>query len=318
MARIKALVVALSVLTALSVVPISNSQAGSYGRILLLTKDKLVSNFASSTHADGIGAVNYVVGSPVITEPNVYVIWYGGWDRQSCNPVTGSNSAASIIGDLATNLGDSPWNNINASYYQIIKGERTYVSPSIDYLGCALDSGSLGLSLDYASGPQVGDVVKHALSSNLLPSDPNGVYMVLTNSNVEVNGFQTLFCGYHSVALNGSEKIPYGFVGDPSANMNICVSQPLRSPNENPSADAMANVFAHELIEPISDPYLNAWFDQSGLEGADKCAWKYGEVVKGANGAFSNMTLGRRNYLIQMNVPAHSNKCLNSIELTIR
>ncbi|MBC7463497.1 MAG: hypothetical protein H7227_04450 [Actinobacteria bacterium] len=316
MLKVRSAATALAILTALSVLPLSASQAGSPARGLHLTKEKSTSNAASVGASDGIGAVNYIMGGPIVANPNSYVIWYGNWDSQSCTPTPGSDSTASIINDLVTNIGDSPWNNINATYYQIIKGIRTFVSPSIKYSGCVVDSGSVGLSLDGSTGPQVSDVVNHVLNSNLLPKDPNGVYLVLTSSNVNVNGFLTNFCGYHSFTANDSSKILYAFVGDPSASLGSCVSQVLRSPNNNPAADGMASVLAHELAEPISDPYFTSWFDQSGLENADKCSWKYGDVIQGANGSFSNMELGGRKFLIQQNVPAHSNKCVSSVALS--
>ena len=36
---------------------------------------------------------------------------------------------------------------------------------------------------------------------------------------------------------------------------------------------AMVSVIAHEAAEAVSDPNLNAWFDSTGQENADKCAW---------------------------------------------
>ncbi|MFN8621412.1 MAG: hypothetical protein U0869_11765, partial [Chloroflexota bacterium] len=38
---------------------------------------------------------------------------------------------------------------------------------------------------------------------------------------------------------------------------------------------ALANVSGHELAEAITDPRLNAWYDSSGAENADKCAWTF-------------------------------------------
>jgi hypothetical protein len=39
---------------------------------------------------------------------------------------------------------------------------------------------------------------------------------------------------------------------------------------------ALANVSGHELSEALTDPQLNAWYDTSGEENADKCAWSFG------------------------------------------
>jgi hypothetical protein len=62
----------------------------------------------------------------------------------------------------------------------------------------------------------------------------------------------------------------------------------------------MASVMAHELEEAVSDPHLNAWYDSSGNENADKCAWTFGTTYISGNGV-ANMTLGSMNYLIQQN-----------------
>ena len=128
------------------------------------------------------------------------------------------------------------------------------MSPSIKYSGCVVDPGSQGLSLDAPSGPQVSDVVKNAIGKNAFANDPETVFMVLVAQNVRVEGFLSIFCGYHSAFVNKSQIIKYSFVGDPSASAGSCVSQLVSSPNGNVIADGMASVLAHELIEPISDP----------------------------------------------------------------
>ena len=38
---------------------------------------------------------------------------------------------------------------------------------------------------------------------------------------------------------------------------------------------AVANVTGHELSESITDPRGNAWYDSSGEENGDKCAWAW-------------------------------------------
>jgi hypothetical protein len=267
----------------------------------------------SPSVAGGVGPVTYHAPGTIMANPNSYVIWYGNWDANSCSAPSGTNSTASIIKDLVTNIGGTPWNAINATYYQIVDGKKTYVSNSIKYSGCAVDSGSLGLSLDGPTGPQVSDVVKRAISREKLPNDVNGVYLVLVASNVNVNGFLTTFCGYHSAFVNRNTVLKYSFIGDPSASLGSCISQIIVSPNGNVVADGMASVLAHELVEPISDPLGYSWFDDIGMENADKCAWTYGAAVKAADGSFSNMTIGGRKYLIQQNVAANTNVCVSSV-----
>jgi hypothetical protein len=45
---------------------------------------------------------------------------------------------------------------------------------------------------------------------------------------------------------------------------------------------------------------LNAWYDSTGAENADKCAWTFGTTFA-SNGAQANVQIGFRNYLIQQN-----------------
>ena len=39
--------------------------------------------------------------------------------------------------------------------------------------------------------------------------------------------------------------------------------------------EALANVTSHELSETITDPRGAGWFDSSGAENGDKCAWAF-------------------------------------------
>ena len=38
----------------------------------------------------------------------------------------------------------------------------------------------------------------------------------------------------------------------------------------------MANVSGHELSEARTDPRNGGWYDSSGAENGDKCAWTFG------------------------------------------
>ena len=66
----------------------------------------------------------------------------------------------------------------------------------------------------------------------------------------------------------------------------------------------MISVIAHELEESTTDPYpLSGWADSQGGENGDKCAWTFGYFhFQVQNGAWTNVTLGTRNFLIQRNL----------------
>jgi len=81
------------------------------------------------------------------------------------------------------------------------------------------------------------------------------------------------YCAWHSYAYCGSKRFQFGFhwnldgdsACDPRDNQNL----------RSQGATAIINVAAHEILETITDPLLNAWLDSNSYENADKCAWKF-------------------------------------------
>lgn len=239
---------------------------------------------AGKTSGNGI---SYHGGPLILGTTNVYYIWYGDWS---------GNTAPTILSALASNIGGSPYYNINATYYD---GANTHVSNAVSLKSAINDSYSQGTALTDA---QVKAVVSSAIASHALPSDPNAVYLVLTSADVnETSGFCTQYCGWHTHATIAGSDIKYSFVGNPDRCPSACEWQSTSSPNNNPGADGMASIIAHELEEAVTDPDLNAWYDRRGQENADKCAWTFGATSTETNGSLSNVRLGGNPYLIQRN-----------------
>jgi hypothetical protein len=231
--------------------------------------------------------INYHGGPVMLGTINVYYIWYGDWS---------GNSATTILTDFASNIGGSPYFNINTTYYN---GSNTHVSNSVSYAGSTTDNYSRGVSLTDADIPAI---VSSAITAGKLPGNPNGVYFVLTSQDVaESSGFCTKYCGWHTYGTITGTNIKYAFVGNSDRCPTACAAQ-TSSPNGNAGADAMASVIAHELEEMVTDPNLNAWYDTRGAENADKCAWTFNPYYPSPiGGGYANMQLGTRYYLIQRN-----------------
>ncbi|HSC22974.1 MAG TPA: hypothetical protein VLG08_04635 [Casimicrobiaceae bacterium] len=231
--------------------------------------------------------INYHGGPLMTGGPNVYYIWYGKWS---------GNTATTILTDLANNIGGSPYFGINTTYYN---ASSVHVANHVRYAGSTNDSYSHGTTLT-DSGVQA--VVSTAITSGALPLDSNGVYFVLTSSDVnESSGFCTQYCGWHTHATIGTSDIKFAFVGNPDRCPSACAELTTTSPNGNIGADGMASIISHELEEATTDPDLNAWYDRRGAENADKCAWTFGNVSTSTNGSKYNVALGSRQYLIQQN-----------------
>ena len=233
--------------------------------------------------SSGGNGIFYHGGPVLVGTKNIYLIWYGNWS---------GNSATTIIPNFVSSIGGSPYFNINTTYYD---GSGNHVTNS-----CQLVSkGNPGS--DYSQGTNLTDAQVQAIVAAQNPTDPNGVYFVLTSADVnETSGFCTQYCGWHTHASINGHDIKYAFIGNPDRCPSACEAQ-TTSPNGNAGADGMASIIAHELEEATTDPDLNAWYDRRGAENADKCAWMFGSTYTTSNGAQANMSLGGFNYLIQQN-----------------
>jgi len=246
--------------------------------------------------------INYH-GGPVLKANPVplYVIWYGNWNG------TGSNTAAtrSLVEHFLSTLGNTPYEHIATTY-----GDTTgNVSGNVSFGGSTIVNSSTNLN-----DTRLRNTVSNAISSGALPRDANGVYLVLSSSNInETSGFCTQYCGFHTHATLGGVDIKYGFIGNPDRCPSGCEIQRTgpNSPAANVGgADGMINVIAHEQFEAITDPDLNAWFDSSGAEDSDKCNFNFGTTStctstsicsaagKAASAKF-NVTFGNNDWMLQ-------------------
>jgi hypothetical protein len=255
--------------------------------------------------AGSIGVITPAItyhGGPVLATPTVYLIWYGNW-----NQANGSDTSAgqAIIRDFLFGLNNSPYYQTNASY-----GAPTGLinRSTTEYI----DRYSQGTRLSDAA---VQAVVSGAIASGELGvADPNGVYFVLTSTDVsEKSGFCNKYCGWHTAGTISGTNIKYAFIGNANRCLNACAAQTI-GPNANAGVDGMVSVIAHELEEANTDPDPDSgWVDSKGAENADKCAWTFGANPQGPVNAQYNMTLpalsgGTRNYLVQRDLDANS-KC---------
>jgi hypothetical protein len=239
----------------------------------------------STSRTSGSNGISYHGGAVMLSNPNIYVIWYGNWS---------GNTATTIVPNFLGSLGGSPYEHINSTYYS----NAGHVTGGVTYAGSTTVAYPYGTAL---SDSNVQSIVSDAITSKALPSDTNGVYFVLTSADVnETSGLDTKYCGWHSHGSIGGSDIKYAFVGNPDRSPSACAAQ-TSSPNGNAGADAMLSIVAHEQEEAISDPDLNAWFDRQGNENADKCAWTFGTQSTASNGSKYNVTLGGNQYLIQQN-----------------
>jgi len=111
------------------------------------------------------------------------------------------------------------------------------------------------------------------------------------------------FCAYHSEATGTSiyANMPFpiyqssiGFTCGTEANFGV-----VESPNNNPDADVEISPTSHEVNEAITDPdTATGWFDASGFENGDECAFVFG-ATQGTAGHLFNQTINGSHFLTQ-------------------
>jgi hypothetical protein len=111
------------------------------------------------------------------------------------------------------------------------------------------------------------------------------------------------YCAYHSQSPTGAV---YGNMPFPIYHSNAgftcssdAVYPAVQTPNGNADADTEVSPTSHEIMEAITDPdTTTGWFDSSGFENGDECAYVFG-ATQGPAGAFYNQVINGAHYLTQ-------------------
>ena len=228
-------------------------------------------------------------GGRLMTGPTrVYLVWYGDWSGKPAVPV---------LTDLVRGFGGSAYAATNATFTD---RAGHHVTTDVRLGGSIVDA--------YSRGRVLGDgtvkaVVRRAVTSGHLPLDRDGIYVVLTSADVhESSGFGSRYCGWHAHATIRRTDVAYVFAGDPSTQApRTCAAPVSPTPSGDSSVDALASTVVHEIDETLTDPDLDGWYDRWFNENADKCAWTYGPLRRTSAGAWTNLSLGGRDLLVQRN-----------------
>ncbi|CAI7871986.1 unnamed protein product [Closterium sp. NIES-53] len=226
----------------------------------------------------------------------VYVIWYGKFSATQKELVRAFTRSLSPSSD--TSITVPLWWNINQLYYD---RNGRFISSSVTIADETSDTGySRGSSL---SDSEIDSLVSSAISSQKLPYDPNGVYFVLSDETVgqssQGSAFCTHYCGWHTYTdVPGKGRVVSGWVGNaktqcPRSCITGLISSSSSSPNRDKGMDGLLSVYAHEVAEATSSPYLQTWMDDQGDENADKCGWKFGTVNHDSSNAPYNLPFPR-------------------------
>eukprot|EP00475_Leptophrys_vorax_P037588 TRINITY_DN6499_c0_g1_i1.p1 TRINITY_DN6499_c0_g1~~TRINITY_DN6499_c0_g1_i1.p1 ORF type:complete len:376 (+),score=-0.30 TRINITY_DN6499_c0_g1_i1:403-1530(+) len=250
-----------------------------------------------------------VMNSPV----NVYLIWFGSFSDGEKNTLRNFVKSLSDTSDASNTV--PLWWNTNRLYTDC---SGNPVSATVAIAGEASDHPNRQFLFMSRS---VIRLVDRIVSAGKLPVDKNGVYFVVGDGRTKqrniIGGFCRTFCGWHSTGSIKGVDLKVSFVAKPNRCMKGCSAPALlkasSGPSGNKAMDSLVSVFAHELAEATSDPYLHTWVDASGNENADICAYKYGTTLTASSGAPYNLVgINGLKFLVQQNYHPQDRKCVTT------
>jgi IPT/TIG domain len=262
-------------------------------------------------------------GGPVMLTNKTYAIYWkpagysmaSGYDttiNQYFTDVAHDSGMGSNVYAAATQYYQNPGSQ-HIQYSSTFGGSFTDTNP-FPASGCPLYNG-LPVCLTDA---QIQTEIDNVISSQGWVRNGTNQFFVFTAQNVgscfDSSGSEcafTVYCAYHGTSNSGAiyANMPYtGGVGGCDEGQ-----YPNGSSNQ---ADPTINVTSHEHNEAITDPQLNAWYDNQGAENGDKCAWNFGQV-SGSNGAEYNQTINGHHYFLQMewSNSAPTNSCVQTYSI---
>lgn len=199
-------------------------------------------------------------GGPVLAASKTYAIW---WGDQRAFP----NDATTGIDDLLGGLGRSNYLDVAGQYMRGSRLSTNFVTNWTD------------TSAPPDRSPSVSAVVSEvsqAIAANGATPDPSATYFVYT-SNFPRGAVK--FCGWHAFGTAGGVQVQVAYLPNITGIAGCDPGNTFDQTGFSQGTRALANVTAHEFMESITDPDLSAWYDSSGQEIGDKCAWQFASTV---------------------------------------
>ena len=190
---------------------------------------------------------------------------------------------STFVGDKITGL-DSWYTGASGSNYAKTVDEYTdqfghQVSATSTHQGHVIDTSTA--TGGGSTSAILNEVVKQVNAGNIVLNSNGDSYIPVY---VDVKRGNAGYCAWHSSGTIGGTIVQFAFFfnldGDPGCDPGDTTT------GHSQGLAALANVTAHELSEARSDPAgPGAWYDSSGAENGDKCAWTFNVAsVKFPNG----------------------------------
>ena len=209
-------------------------------------------------------------GGPVMDTDNVG-FWAVYWNSSVADATHTSGGYATLSAQMdafITSFGnDPPYSSVATNDdFSIVQQYGGGISSTVDNWGALVAKERTKSSI---SDSGIRNFIAGLFNRGALSPATNIIYGVYLPAGMKVTmsggASCSTFCGYHGHFSYGGADIRYAVF--PYLDCNACKLSNLSV------ADMLTIVASHEIREAVTDPQLNAWYDDQGYEADDKCAW---------------------------------------------
>ena len=217
-------------------------------------------------------------GGPVQHTPHIYLI-YWGW--KGSDP----SGEAARIQSFYSGVGGSQWLSSQTQYYD---GSGNVGNQSGMLVSTWSDNtNALPRRISQSAlAAEAVRAVSHFSGSYSVSTN----YIVATPHGHSQSGFGTQWCAYHSTTSSGSGTVSWTYLPYMTDAGQSCGENSVNGGSAG-LLDGVTIVGGHEQAETMTDPQLNAWYDSSGEETGDKCAWMNLQNTSFSTGSFPTQPL---------------------------
>ena len=225
-------------------------------------------NWAKDSGRSKHGSANMLFhnGKIMTTAATGTIFWGASWAN------------ASFVGDKESGLDSWYTGHSNSNYAKTSDeygGTNGQVGATNSYAGHLVDTTTA------SGGGSTSAILAEACKFPNKDTSGNGYYAVYT----DIPRGRAGYCAWHSAGTCADGTfIQFAFFWDLDGDAG-CDPQDTSGLHSQGLA-ALANVTGHELAEARTDPNSGGWYDGSGAENGDKCAWTFGApLVTFSNGS---------------------------------
>jgi hypothetical protein len=285
------------------------------------------SDFAGTSLA-ATAPLTYHGGSVMLTNSTFAIYWLPAGSTVSSNY---SSLIDRFFGDVAAASGAT--NNVYSADTQYYQGaSQTPIQYKSTFGGSVVDTSPIP---DHCSSVYVryglrvsgcvndadiqAEVSKVAAQQGWTPG-PTTMFLVFTPRNVGScidnagTCSYTYYCAYHGNFYDSSSRDVL-YANQPYPDTNGVGAPSVCDSGQHPNgdwADPAINLISHEHNEAITDPNGDAWYDSSGNENGDKCAWNFGSSLGSTAYGSYNQVINGDDYYVQQEWSNASSSCVLS------